>query len=144
MKLNSDSNRGITTSKGEPIKFLLPEINPRWNQDSEYDLREYADVCLYVGVAKGNKETLRERILCHYNGSIQTSALKLIGSTLEKGRKANSLIKEFLRNESKIISGFKMKNLYCEVILIDESQSDRLYTYERILRECRDPLIGLQ
>ncbi|WP_157116246.1 hypothetical protein [Paenibacillus xylanexedens] len=59
-----------------------------------------------MGAAQGNKETLRERILCRYNGSIQTSALKLIGSTLEKQRKANSLIKEFLAIESELIDDF--------------------------------------
>ncbi|MBT2282186.1 hypothetical protein J7E78_01290 [Paenibacillus polymyxa] len=144
MQLNSESNNSIKTFKGDSIKFLLPEINPKWNQDSEYNSQEYSDVCLYVGAAKGNKETLRERILCHYNGSIQTSALKLIGSTLEKQRKANSLIKEFLEIESELIDDFKLHSIYCEVILIDQSESDRLYTYERILRECRMPLIGRQ
>ena len=137
---NANSLDQIKTSGDKLIDFLLHRINPQWERNPAYLIDNEVEIILYVG--KAQHETLKNRLLAHYNGSIQTSALKLSGSSTNKLRRELSLIKEFLQLEKEILGDMYLRDIRCEVITFDESQKDRLLTYERILREYFEPIIG--
>lgn len=136
---NKASKQPILTNSNKPIKFLLPNVNPNWERNDNFKMNRRRNIPLYIG--KAENETLLSRLCSHCNGSIQTSALKLFGSKIEKTRK-NLLIEEFIMKEQDILNSLLMENTHCRFIIIDDTQKDRLLTYERLLREVLEPLIG--
>lgn len=140
--LNRQSVTPIKSKKGNIITFRLPKANPYWNRKKQYEKENNLEieVPIYVGMAQGESETLRGRLGQHCEASIQTSALKLFRTS--KPKQCNKLISKFLRKDTLLIQQLGLKNIRCEAIIIEQSQTDRFLTYERIIREVLNPLIG--
>ncbi|WP_078544719.1 hypothetical protein [Litchfieldia alkalitelluris] len=140
---NNSSSTCLKTEKGDPIKFRLPRINPYWRRNEQltnHSNKDMFEVPIYIGKAQGEKENLIKRLESHCETSIQTSSLKLFKTSTPK--QTNKIINDFLTKDTLLIKQLKLANIRCEAMIIHKDHKDRFLTYERILREVLDPLIG--